>query len=154
MTIEIWTDGACSKNGHQGAIGGWGFVIIDRDQNDKILIERAGAEKETTNQRMELIAAIKGCLSLETLGLANEAVTIFSDSAYLINCKTQRWYQSWKRNGWINSKKQPVANQDLWEQLIPYFEKSNIIWQKVKGHTGNKWNEYVDKFAVQAREKI
>lgn len=153
---EIYTDGAVSGNGKAGAPGGWAFVIL---KNGEQVIADSGGEVGTTNQRMELIAAINACRALEKVdgfGLA----AIYSDSAYLVNCVNQNWWRAWKRNNWLNSKKEPVANRELWEQLIPYFENSlKYKFIKVKGHNGvdtpeSYWNDIVDKMAVNAKFAI
>ena len=149
--IEIYTDGACSNNGKENNIGGWGYIILN---NNKIISLNSGALRNTTNQQMELTAAIEACkTALDCFPF--EEIIVYSDSAYLINCYTNNWYKNWERNGWINSKKQPVANIPLWKELIPFFTNQNIKWIKVKGHTGkNDWNNYVDELAVQARLEL
>ena len=100
----------------------------------------------TTNQRMELTAAIKG---LEQLKVPC-TVKLFSDSAYLINGFTQGWIDNWQRNGWRNSRGEPVKNADLWKTLLELSQKHNIHWIKVKGHSTNKWNNRCDELARQA----
>lgn len=144
--ITIYTDGACCNNGKSDAIGGWGFVILE-DGIKKL--EGNGKKVNTTNQQMELLAAISALESYDFPPICD--VTIYSDSAYLINCKNQNWYKTWFRNGWKNSKKQPVANINLWKLLIPYFDDARFTFKKVHGHSGNQWNEYVDTLAVRAR---
>lgn len=143
MRYEIYTDGSTKNNGHDGAVGGYAFLIIS---NAGGYCEHTQAVPDTTNQRMELTAAIKALRTLNPVSSPDEYI-IYSDSAYLINCYKQKWYVNWQKNGWVNSKKQPVANQDLWEQLIPYFECPHISWEKVKGHAGDKYNERVDELA-------
>lgn len=146
MKYKIYTDGSTRKNGSSNAVGAFGFVVLD--ETERIVGEGSKLEKQTTNQRMELLAAIYGIEFIKDLIKENDIIEIYSDSAYLCNCKHQLWYKNWLKNGWINSKKQPVANQDLWEQLIPIFENKQINFIKVKGHAGRncheKWNEYVD----------
>ena len=83
----------------------------------------------------------------------NDQIAVYTDSAYLHNCYTQKWYRNWKLNGWKNAKKQPVANQDLWEKLIPYFDNSQIDFIKVKGHADNFYNNIVDEMAQKASMK-
>ena len=85
-----------------------------------------------------------------------DKVIVYSDSAYCVNCYVQKWYRRWMINGWKTSKKEPVANKELWKRLIPFFEKDNFTFFKVKGHSGNKekhgyWNDIVDKMAVDAK---
>lgn len=148
---EVYTDGATSGNGKTDAPGGWAYIIL---KDGQVVSQNSGNEKGTTNQRMELTAALMACKEIEAIdGFAT--VRLYSDSAYLINCFKQNWWKTWRANGWKNSKKEPVANQDLWEKLIFFFMKApgyNFI--KVPGHAGNKWNEYVDKMAVKAKMEV
>ncbi len=137
--ITIYTDGACSGN---PGPGGYGAVLIYQD-NFK---ELAGYEPQTTNQRMELLAA---AAALEALKEPCEVV-LYSDSAYLVNAFNNYWLNNWQKNGWLNSKKQPVENQDLWQLLLTQSRRHRINWQKVKGHAGDKYNEICDKLARQA----
>jgi ribonuclease HI len=147
MNYKIYCDGAASNNGFDNAIGGWAYVIID--ENDNIVAEDSGRVPAATNNRMELYAAYAGLMAaMEQEG--GDRCDIYTDSAYLHNCKDQNWYSNWIRNGWVNSKKQPVANKDLWMKLLPFFNASNIEFHKVKGHADDKWNEYVDDMAVAA----
>ena len=146
MKIDVYTDGSTKNNGRSNAVGGWGFVGIINGMDNYVC--GSGAEADTTNQRMELQAAINGLEAV--LYLPFEEIEVFSDSAYLINCYKQKWYVNWQKNGWVNSKKQPVANQDLWEKLIPHFNNPRISWSKVAGHAGNHWNEFVDGLAQGA----
>ncbi|GMA50217.1 hypothetical protein GCM10025857_15740 [Alicyclobacillus contaminans] len=100
----------------------------------------------TTNQRMELQAAVEAlrCLKVPC------QVTLHSDSAYLVNCFRQKWYQGWQRNGWRNSKGEPVQNQDLWEALLAETARHQVTFEKVKGHAGVAWNERCDELARAA----
>lgn len=154
---EVYTDGATSGNGKANAPGGWAYVIL---QDGRLISENSGGERGTTNQRMELTAALKACQEVEKLD-AFAQVKIYSDSAYLVNCWKQHWWRGWQANGWKNAKKQPVANPDLWMDLIPFFQKTpnGYDFVKVRGHAGNEtvhgyWNEYVDKMAVRAKESV
>ena len=123
-------------------------------ENDEILHSVNGRVVDTTNQRCELRAAIEALQWWERKHKTFEDTILYSDSAYLINCWKDEWYVKWQANGWRNSKKEAVANQDLWEKLIPYFKDKNLIFAKVKGHTGqNDYNDKVDKLAVQARQR-
>lgn len=151
---EIYTDGAASKNGSTDAPGGWAYVIL---KDGEIIAHESGGEKGTTNQRMELTAVLKACSELEKIdSFAN--VKLYSDSAYFINCFKQNWWKTWRANGWKNSKKEPVANQDLWERIIPFFIKApSYDFIKIKGHDGKDtqhgyYNDLVDKMAVSAKE--
>lgn len=138
--VVIYTDGACSGN---PGPGGWGAVLMSGDRRKEI----KGAERHTTNQRMELCAAVEALAALKV----ECAVTLYSDSAYLINAFQQNWFANWQRNGWLNSKKQPVENSDLWRKLLEQTKKHRVTWVKVKGHAGNVENERCD---VLAREAI
>lgn len=141
--VTIYTDGACSGN---PGPGGWGAVLM-YGQHIK---EMSGAEPETTNNRMELTAAI------EALRVLKEAckVTLYSDSAYLVNCFNQGWYKGWLKNGWKNSKGQPVENQDLWKELLRLMEIHQVEYVKVKGHADNKWNNRCDELATGAVKQL
>ena len=142
--IEIYTDGSSMKSR-----SGWGFVAV---RNGEIIHTESGQESsDKTNQQMELIAAIRG-LSwwANTFHSLTDTVTIFSDSAYLINCYVERWYDNWQANGWYNSKKEPVANKTLWQRLIPFFENDRCSFLKIKGHSGHTFNELADKLATGA----
>ena len=146
--IKLYCDGAASNNGKEDAIGGWAFAII---KYDEVVCFSSGKVIGATNQMMELQAMVTGCAYIEAYHLQDCLVDIYSDSAYIINCFNQNWWCNWEKNDWLNSKKEPVANKTLWELLIPSFKKVNYTFNKVKGHNGDKWNEYVDKLAVQAR---
>jgi len=142
--IIIYTDGACSGN---PGPGGWGAVLLFRDQEKEI----RGGEKETTNQRMELQAVIEALRQLKVTGWD---VSVFSDSAYVVNAFNQHWLENWQRNGWRNSKKDPVANQDLWQELLRLAERNRIKMMKVKGHAGHVYNERCDQLARQAIKEL
>ena len=148
--MKIYCDGATSNNGAQDAIGGWAYVILDEE--DDILFEKNGKLTQTTNNICELTAMIQACEQIARIKFEN--VTVYSDSAYIINCYAQKWYEKWMQNGWRNSKKEPVANKNLWEKLIPFFLNEKFKFVKVSGHCGVHWNEYVDKMAVEAKEKV
>lgn len=151
--IDVYTDGACKYN--PGGPGGWAYVVLI---NEKQVAAENGGEKRTTNQQMELTAAIKGLQTALPLFAASDDpkknLVVHSDSAYLINCVKQKWWQKWQNNGWQTSNKKEVANQSLWKQLIPYFQELDVYWDKVAGHKGVKWNEVVDTLAVNARKEI
>lgn len=159
MKYSIYTDGSTRANGSENAVGGWAYVIVNAGY-DVMVAGDHGAEKGTTNQRMELQAAINGLKEIESmLVFPEDSVVVYTDSAYLHNCYQQKWYVNWQKNGWKNAKKQPVANQDLWEQLVPYFERWEIDFAKVKGHANNStihevWNNYVDTLAQNASSKL
>ncbi|MDE3057161.1 MAG: ribonuclease HI [Bacteroidota bacterium] len=144
--IIIYCDGACSGNQFGTNRGGWGAVLLFQGQRKEIF----GGEKNTTNQRMELTACIR---ALESLKRTDLPVIIHSDSAYLVNCMQQKWYEKWERNGWKNVKKQPVENRDLWERLLQLVSKYQISFRKVEGHVGIELNERADRLARRAAEK-
>ena len=147
--MKIYTDGATSKNGYEGAKGSWAWVIIDDDNN--IISKGDGHSNNVTNNQCELNALINACRMFNMIR-PFDTVEVYSDSAYCINCYQQKWWEKWLKNGWLNSKKEPVANKELWESLIPYFENPNFNFNKVKGHADNYWNNYVDRMAVEARK--
>ena len=155
MKYSIYTDGSTKNNGAKDAVGGWGYVVVNTEYNTMVA-GASGVEEGTTNQRMELMAAIQGIKAIAPLiTIPEDSVVIYTDSAYLHNCYAQRWYENWQKNGWKNSKKETVANRDLWEQLIPYFNNWGYQFEKVKGHSDNStihevWNNYVDQVAQTA----
>ena len=106
----------------------------------------SGSESPTTNQRMELAGAIGGLAAIPD----RRRVHLSSDSAYVVNCFRDQWWAGWQRNGWRNAGKQPVANRDLWERLIAETRRHEVIWHKVKGHSGEPLNERVDTLARAA----
>lgn len=138
MTVTIYTDGACKGN---PGPGGWG-VLLRYQEKEKILY---GSEAHTTNNRMELMAAIKGLQSLKRSCIVN----LYTDSQYLRQGMTE-WLASWKKNGWRNSKKEPVKNADLWKTLDELAAFHHIKWHWVKGHSGHKENDLVDALANKA----
>lgn len=142
--INIYTDGACSGN---PGPGGWGAVLLSGDHCKEI----RGGEAETTNQRMELQAVIEALSALKVTG---RPVNVHSDSAYVVNAFQQKWLEKWQHNGWINSKKEPVANKDLWQQLLRLTAKNKVQIIKVKGHSGHVYNERCDELARQAIKEL
>lgn len=142
--ITIYTDGACSGN---PGPGGWGAVLLFNDQKKEI----KGGEVETTNQRMEMQAVIE---ALNALKVTDWDVTVYSDSAYVVNAFQQKWLDKWQKNGWQNSKKEPVANQDLWQKLLLLMSKNRVKLLKVKGHAGDAYNERCDELARQAIKEL
>ena len=139
MKYKIYTDGACSGN---PGPGGWGAVILDQDDKQKNI---SGSEKNTTNNRMELLAAI---MSLKKIK-ANSKVVIFTDSTYVKNGITE-WMKNWKKNGWKSSNKKPVKNKDLWVKLDKLCEANSVSWKWVKGHSTNEFNNLADELATKA----
>jgi ribonuclease HI len=145
--IEIYTDG--SSLGNPGP-GGWGTVIVD---NNKIIEELGGGDKNTTNNRMELQAAIEA-LKYINKKYQDIIVDIYADSAYVLGGVTN-WIFGWEKNGWKTSKKEPVLNQELWKELIGLVReyKGKINWQKVKGHSGHVYNDKADEIATTQAAK-
>ncbi len=135
--VVIYTDGACSGN---PGPGGWAAVILEGDARREL----TGSDPKTTNQRMELLAAIR---ALQALGENPHRVTLFSDSAYLVNCFRDRWYERWEQNGWVNAKKQPVLNRDLWDELLRLARRHRVSFRKIKGHAGDELNDRADALA-------
>jgi ribonuclease HI len=135
MVVEIYTDGACSGN---PGPGGWGAVLTYRGREKEI----CGGEPATTNNRMELMAAIQ---ALETLTRPT-TVHLYTDSVYVRSGITS-WLASWKRNGWLTSAKQPVKNADLWQRLEAAAAPHQVQWRWVKGHNGDPGNERADALA-------
>jgi len=140
--VTIYTDGACSGN---PGVGGWG-AILKYGEHEK---EISGVEENTTNNRMELLAAIK---ALQCLKEPCE-VDLYSDSAYLVNGFTKGWVSNWEANGWINSQKEEVKNIELWKQLNELIKIHKVNWIKVKGHSDNEYNNRCDKLATDEIKK-
>jgi len=136
--VEIYTDGACSGN---PGIGGWGAYLTYKDN----VKELSGSAENTTNNRMELVAAIEG---LKILKKSSE-VNLYTDSVYLKDGIT-KWIFNWQKNNWKNANKKDVKNKDLWIQLLEVVNKHDINWIWVKGHEGNEGNEIADNLATSA----
>ena len=140
--ITLYTDGACSGNPGKG---GWGAILMYNDAKKEI----SGGESQTTNNKMELTAVIKGLEALKE----ECNVDIYSDSAYVVNAFLQDWITNWQNNGW-KSKKGMVLNIDLWQRLIELTKKHNVTWHKVKGHADNEFNNRCDALARGEIAKI
>ena len=178
-TVELWCDGACSGNGRESAAGGWAAVIIFGrpvqgagadaaasmlEREIKRLTEpgsvsvdlgsgrpmRAmaiwGNESPSTNNRMEIMGLLEGLRSLKR----PTHVQAHVDSTYLMKAFTDRWLDGWQRRGWVNSQKKPVANRDLWEELLVAVKPHRLEFTRVPGHSGVTLNELVDQLAVAA----
>ncbi len=137
--VEIYTDGACTGNPGKG---GYGAVLIYNGNEKRI----SKGFRKTTNNRMELMAAIEALMLLKE----DCEVRLYSDSKYLTDAINQKWLYSWQKNGWKKSDKKPVLNRDLWEQLIVLLSKHKVKFIWVKGHDGNAYNEICDTLAVDA----
>ena len=140
--ITIYTDGACSGN---PGIGGWGIVILELKKEPIFL---NGGDNNTTNNQMELTAAIQALKYFED----REKITLFTDSQYVKN-GIESWINNWKKNGWKTASKKPVKNKELWVKLDLLIAKHNVIWKWVKGHAGNLYNEKADLLARKYIEK-
>lgn len=126
--VNIYTDGACSGNQSRENLGGWGAILQYGDHKKELF----GGEKNTTNNRMEMTALLE---SFKALNQDNLVLNCYSDSSYLIECFTKKWYVKWQKNGWLTSNKTPVENRDLWEDLLIQIKgHKNINFYRVKGH--------------------
>ncbi|NNK16301.1 MAG: ribonuclease HI [Sulfitobacter sp.] len=145
--LYAYTDGACSGN---PGPGGWG-VLMQAKQGDQVIRERElkGGEAETTNNRMELLAAIN---ALEALARPSE-ITIVTDSNYVKNGITE-WIFGWKKNGWKNAAKKPVKNAELWQRLDEANARHQVTWEWVKGHAGHPENERADELARDGMKRF
>lgn len=141
--VVLYTDGACSGN---PGPGGYGAILIYNGIEKEI----SGGEKNTTNNKMEMLAVIKG---LEMLKEPCE-VEVYSDSAYVVNSIEKGWIDSWKKNGWKKADKKPVKNIELWEKLLDLMQKHKVTFLKVKGHADDELNNRCDRLAVMEREKL
>ena len=141
--VELFTDGACK--GNPGA-GGW-CAVLKYKEKERIL---SGGETDTTNNRMELIAVIKGLSALKE----SCEVSLYSDSSYVINSASKGWAKNWKAKGWKKSDNKPALNTDLWEEFLLLSEKHEIQYIWIKGHDGHSENEFCDRKAVEESEKF
>jgi ribonuclease HI len=141
-TVDIWTDGACSGN---PGPGGWG-AVLRYGETEK---ELSGGEAATTNNRMELMAAIRALEGLR----GHVRVTLHTDSKYVMDGVT-KWIHGWKKNGWKTSDKKPVKNDDLWKRLDTARERHDVTWKWVKGHADDVMNNRADELARSAIESV
>ena len=155
--IKLYTDGACSQN---PGPGGWAFVMILKDlygtQDEKELLRGSGGEKMTTNNRMELMAVIQALTVYQKKILPEYAgypLTLHTDSQY-VQQGISSWIKKWKLNGWKTASREPVKNQDLWQQLDALAAQLSLEWMWVKGHAVNRYNELCDSLAVEASKRM
>lgn len=146
LVTELWSDGACSGN---PGPGGWAFILIARrpDGTEAKRLERHGGEPMTTNNRMELKAALEGLRALTR----PTTLTLHPDSAYLASAFTEGWLGKWQSNGWKSGKK-PVKNQDLWVALLDAITPHTVTWKRVKGHSTVALNNRCDVLATHERD--
>lgn len=145
---KIYADGAVSNNGYGDSHGGYAWALIC---DDECVDYASYGVAPATNNYCEMMAIIDACEEILPKLDAFDNVVIYSDSGYCINCYAQSWWKGWIKNGWVNAKKEPVKNRELWERMIPFFQDPRFQFVKVKGHAGDKWNEFVDKLAVAAK---
>ena len=143
MKVVLYTDGACSGN---PGPGGYGGILVCKNQQKRF----SGGEQQTTNNRMEILAAIAG---LELLKFPCE-VELYSDSQYLVNAMTKGWAVRWRENNWMRNKKDKAMNPDLWERLITLCERHKVSFKWVKGHADNPFNNLCDEMAVAESKKF
>jgi ribonuclease HI len=143
--LVIYTDGACSGN---PGPGGWAWAVAPTGEPN-----RSGGEARTTNQRMEIHAVLDALDAHRAVADDHGGpmpIEIVSDSTYVVNCFRDGWWVRWERNGWRNSKREPVANVDLWQPLIALVKATDVSFRWVKGHSGDPMNDLVDRLAVAA----
>ena len=142
-TVTLYTDGACSGN---PGPGGWGAILSYQEHNREL----SGGEANTTNNRMELTAVIKGLEALKEPCI----VDLFSDSKYVIDALEKGWALGWQKKGWIKADKKPALNPDLWEKLLKLCQKHQMRYHWVKGHADNPMNNRCDQLAVAESKKF
>ena len=140
--VSIWTDGACSGN---PGPGGWAAILRCGDA-EKVL---SGGDAVTTNNRMELTAVIRALEALKEPC----AVTLYTDSRYVVDAMTRGWAESWRRRGWMRTKTEPAKNPELWERLLALCERQQVEWIWVRGHAENELNRRCDALAVKESRK-
>ncbi|MDO4498434.1 MAG: ribonuclease HI [Coriobacteriaceae bacterium] len=145
--LEIYCDGGCRGNQAEKNVGGWGAYLVWGEHEKELF----GGERNTTNNKMELMGAIEGLRAIKN---KNVPVDVYVDSAYVLNGITQ-WIFGWMKKGWVNSKKEPVANKELWQELL--VQKNmfpDITFHKVKGHSTNAGNNKADELANRAMDLV
>ena len=141
--VIIYTDGACSGN---PGPGGWGSILMYKGNIKEI----SGGKKDTTNNVMELTAVIEALKALKF----KCKVSLYSDSAYVVNAFNQKWIYGWMKNGWKNASKEPVKNKELWQELYELTKMHEVTFIKVKGHADNEYNNRCDEMAREAITKL
>lgn len=125
--LNIYTDGGCAGNQNDDNLGGWGAVLEFGPHRKELF----GSEPNTTNNRMEMTGLLE---AFRAITKPDQTIRVFSDSAYLMDCFREKWYEEWLKNGWKTKSKKDVSNRDLWEELLPYLEEHDITFYRVKGH--------------------
>jgi len=149
--LKIYTDGGCSGN---PGPGGWAYVIITQTiQGEQITARNMGAQKETTNNRMELSAVIEALRALKAMNNVSRRICVYTDSQY-VQKGISEWIQNWKRNSWRTSGKKPVKNQELWMELDSLASDFTVNWEWVKGHAGDEYNELCDRMTQKAIKSV
>lgn len=150
--LKFYTDGAFSS---KTEMGGWASICLE---DDMIIDEQSGYEPYSTNNRMEITAILSALENIDTIETKNTKVIIYTDSAYVERTFNEKWYVNWLKNGWRTADRQPVKNQDLWGRVVALYiklkERFDLEVIRVKGHSDDKWNNYVDVLAVRARQKL
>lgn len=150
LKLNIYTDGSCLKNPGKG---GWAYVVTN-STDSKVMIEKSGGERYTTNNRMEIQAVINSIKDfkkyIDKKGIAEYKLNIYSDSSYCVNSVNKKWIKKWMENGWKTSRGTDVLNRDLWEEIINLSEDISFKLIKIKGHSGEEFNEKCDKLAKDA----
>ena len=141
--VNIYTDGACSKN---PGPGGWAYIIKYKEH----MVKKSGSEIYTTNNRMEILAVINALKALKQ----SCNVKIYTDSKYVVDCINRGWLKKWQENGWMRNKKEQALNIDLWKDILKLLEKHRCEFFWVKGHSGHPENELCDKLAVNEYKKL
>lgn len=139
--ILLYTDGSCDTGSRRG---GWAYLLV----YNGVRKQASGFEADTTNNRMELSAAVQGLKALKESCF----VTLTTDSQYLRRAFTDGWLDTWQRNGWQTAAKKPVKNKDLWLELLALADVHDLAWEWIKGHAGHSENELVDRLALKARK--
>lgn len=162
MNFVVFCDGSTRGNGTEDACGAYAFVITN-EAKDVMLECGVKSVEKTTNQRMELEAAIAAYnCAVKVLDFGKgDTITFYSDSKYLVDCYYKKWYRAWEKNKWRTTRKTPVSNRDLWEKLLPLFENPSIRFDYVPAHqpdvffqTEEYWNNYVDRLAQSASREL
>jgi len=150
-SLKIFTDGGCSGN---PGPGGWAYVmVLETFQGVKMIAQNKGAVRNTTNNRMELTAVIRALRAFNRMKEVPRLASVYTDSQYVQKGITE-WIHLWKRNSWRTSDKKPVKNQDLWKELDSLAGECSLVWEWVRGHAGNEYNELCDRMTQEAVASI